>query len=1045
MTTSHSPPPNAAGATSTVLLQLSSARNIPRATDLHQPEQDRQLATVHGDILRSSGSVGNHWCTTSSRWLETPAAGVFKQQLEAELDHRRNGNQTAVTLPVPATEPILTLWQQVLTAAAIDTIYLIPILDPFSASDLAPPNQPHWKSRLMWLRSLLDVEHSTRELTRVIDCHQRPEPDWPALATEAASRFDLDPDDLRAMTTGLASGGGSSSTAVTTASADPTAEPTSAATPSDAPAHELIDDWTHTAWQAVQQLATQDNASNAFQALDTLRQTLEESCAAFGELFQQIEQQRSALQRRDLSQGEKLKRLTHDLDIAEARIDELSRANQQVHEQQAAGLLRLDALQTSGAWRSAKPVHWIEVRRPGLVRRISAGIALLAATVRGRGAVERRQQARRAAILASGLFDRDRYVMANPEVIAAGSDPLTHWMGIGWREGRNPHPLFDLDWYLAHHPELDQAERDPLTHYLESAGASDPSPLFDSAWYLEQTPEAAASGLTPLAHYLRHYSAAAASPSPLFDQTWYLEQSPDVVATGANPLVHYLEHGAAAGRDPCPLFSSSWYLERYPDVAADRCNPLVHFIRIGAAEQRDPGPLFDTAWYVQQHPEAIANGSNPLAWYLSNGTGLGHLPNPTAGEPPSFDAAPATATLDDSYALSRLLPPWDGDWETLLSLPTEPPRRILVVDDRHPTPDLDSGSCRMRQILICLVEAGHEVVFVGDQPTVDQRYITAIEALGITCFTGRKATLRHLMSRGDGFGTALLSRPGVCARYLPLVRAFAPDARVLYDTVDLHWVRLERAAEVSEQPEPLRRAADEYRRLELSNARAADVTIAITDDERATLLSATPGLEVAVVPNIHQVTTPVPAFAQRKGLFFIGSFGHTPNVEAAHYLVDQVLPLVIEQLPDIQLDLVGSQMTDDVAALASEHVNPIGYVEDVTPCFEQARVFVAPLLHGAGMKGKVGQSLSFGLPVVTTPIGAEGIGLIDGDSALISDQAAGLAERIVQAYSDEALWQRLSRNGQAIIEQHYSPATVARQIAALIAPHAVEPEARAPV
>jgi glycosyltransferase involved in cell wall biosynthesis len=327
---------------------------------------------------------------------------------------------------------------------------------------------------------------------------------------------------------------------------------------------------------------------------------------------------------------------------------------------------------------------------------------------------------------------------------------------------------------------------------------------------------------------------------------------------------------------------------------------------------------------------------------------------------------------------------------------------------------------------------GLDVVFVGDQAPVANHYITDIESLGITCFTGRKAGLRHLMSRGFDTGTALLSRPGVCERYLSLVRAFAPNATILYDTVDLHWVRLERAASVSNDPGPLLQSANRYHRVELVNARASDITIAITDDERKVLLAQDPELQVSVIPNIHDIREQVEPFGQRSGLFFIGSFVHLPNIEAVHYLVNEILPRVAKHIPDIRLHIVGSQMPDDIAALASDQVDPVGYVDDVSPWFNQSRLFVAPLLHGAGMKGKIGQALSFGLPVVTTTIGAEGMGLSDGDSALISDDPQDFAQRIVAAYLDATLWQRLSSNGQGVIARQFSPTTVRHRIAALI-------------
>ncbi|CRI64453.1 hypothetical protein THIOKS11940047 [Thiocapsa sp. KS1] len=166
--------------------------------------------------------------------------------------------------------------------------------------------------------------------------------------------------------------------------------------------------------------------------------------------------------------------------------------------------------------------------------------------------------------------------------------------------------------------------------------------------------------------------------------------------------------------------------------------------------------------------------------------------------------------------------------------------------------------------------------------------------------------------------------------------------------------------------------------------------------------------------------------------FFIGGFNHVPNVDAVIYFVRDILPLVHAQRPEIRFNIVGSDMPDAIRALASDLVNPVGYVPDVTPWFEQSRVFVSPLRHGAGMKGKIGQSLSYGLPVVTTRIGAEGIGLTAEVDALIADDPLVFAQSVVRLYTDDALWHRMSAAGQALIERRYSKAAVAPMLLPLL-------------
>ena len=369
---------------------------------------------------------------------------------------------------------------------------------------------------------------------------------------------------------------------------------------------------------------------------------------------------------------------------------------------------------------------------------------------------------------------------------------------------------------------------------------------------------------------------------------------------------------------------------------------------------------------------------------------------------------------------SQLVPDWHGDWASLFPSVETTDRRILVIDWKAPTPDRDSGSFRMRMILDLMSEAGWAVDFFGDRPAESLAYESSLQEQGIRVIVGQASALEHLARHGGAYQTVWISRPEIAERYLPMVRALAVQARVIYDTVDLHWIRLRRGIPFSDQPEKTSRDAERYRDIELCNARCSDLTIAISDDEKEALLSEVPGLAVAVLPNIHSVLPHVEEVRARSDLFFIGSFLHPPNVDAVFYFVREVFPLILRRMPDVRFHIAGSDMPYEVRALKSKSVNPLGYVRDVTPWFQRSRAFVAPLRHGAGMKGKVGQSLAFGLPVVTTSVGAEGMGLVHGVDAMIAEDAANFAEAVIRLCSDDSLWQRISSGGQDLIGRRFS-------------------------
>lgn len=660
------------------------------------------------------------------------------------------------------------------------------------------------------------------------------------------------------------------------------------------------------------------------------------------------------------------------------------------------------------------------------------------------------------------LFRVDWYLNRNPDVAAAGVNPLIHFIEDGARAGCDPHPLFHIPWYFERNPDAVAAGLNPLIHFvtLGMAQGMDPHALFDGAWYRATNPDVTQAGIDPFLHYVCRGWSESRNPHPLFDTVWYLEHNPDVRAAGIDPFAHYLEAGASEGRDPCPLFDTDWYRSENPDILD--ANPLYHYLTAGAAEGRRPHPLFDSAWYLREYPEVAASGRNPLVdylifgadqgrnpsaefdtdWYRTiypdtrrmnplvhyviAGAGEGRLPRPEATKK---DPADALAGPDPILVLpppqNASLAEWQQYWETLLPTPESSPQRILVIDWKPPTPDRDSGSYRMSMILELIREAARGVDFIADRPAEDPSYARALTSNGVMVVTGKKAAIAHLQGNGGQYRAVWIARPELAEIYLPIVRAFAVKARVLYDTVDLHWIRFERGIPFDDHPDRLTKMAERYRRIELSNARAADITIAITPEEKMALLEQEPTLHVELVPNVHRLCPCVTPVSARHDLFFIGGFNHVPNVDAVIYFVRDILPLVHAQRPEIRLNIVGSDMPDAIRALASDLVNPVGYVPDVTSWFEQSRVFVSPLRHGAGMKGKIGQSLSYGLPVVTTRIGAEGIGLTDEVDALIADDPLVFAQSVIRLYTDDALWHRMSAAGQALIERRYSKAAVA--------------------
>jgi len=228
------------------------------------------------------------------------------------------------------------------------------------------------------------------------------------------------------------------------------------------------------------------------------------------------------------------------------------------------------------------------------------------------------------------LFDAAFYLSANPDVAAAGLDPLAHYVEHGWREGRAHHPLFDAGFYRATNPDVAAAGADPLAHYIAHGGREGraPHPAFDAGHYLASNPDVAAADVEPLSHFLAHGRFEGRAPHALFDAAFYLSANPDVAAAGVDPLAHYVEHGRFEGRAHHPLFDPAFYLAGNADVAAAGADAFEHFMRHGWREGRDPSAAFSLDFYAAANPDVAAAGVNMLVHYVRHGQAEGRAFQP---------------------------------------------------------------------------------------------------------------------------------------------------------------------------------------------------------------------------------------------------------------------------------------------------------------------------------------------------------------------------------------------------------------------------------
>ena len=369
------------------------------------------------------------------------------------------------------------------------------------------------------------------------------------------------------------------------------------------------------------------------------------------------------------------------------------------------------------------------------------------------------------------------------------------------------------------------------------------------------------------------------------------------------------------------------------------------------------------------------------------------------------------STFAEAWAAELMTKPASGD---LAFLRQAPPGRknILVIDHHLPSPDRDSGSLRMFQILKILRQLGHRVTFVPDNLANVPPYTGELQKRGVEVVYRPyvKKVRDYLGSNGSVFDAVVLSRCNFARKHITDVRLYAPHSRIIFDTVDLHFLREAGEAALTRDVK-MQRKAQETQQLEYELIDQTDETWTVSSSEQRLLQEKWPNKSIQVVSNIVDVPGSRTPFALRRDFLFIGGYQHTPNVDAVLFFVQKIYPLVSDHLRDARFCIIGDNAPPQIAALASERIIVVGLQRDVRPFFDSVKLSVAPLRFGAGVKGKINQSMAFGVPVVATSVAVEGTELRDREEILVADEPEEFAQAIIELYESEELWNRLSENG----------------------------------
>lgn len=351
---------------------------------------------------------------------------------------------------------------------------------------------------------------------------------------------------------------------------------------------------------------------------------------------------------------------------------------------------------------------------------------------------------------------------------------------------------------------------------------------------------------------------------------------------------------------------------------------------------------------------------------------------------------------------------------------------VLVVDHRTPQPDRDAGSRSVFHIVEVLVEAGLNVKFWPQKRWPDPQYAPRLRELGIELFddsdlaTDFKSWVRQ---NGRYLDYVVLSRPGVAMEFISALRKYS-SAKILFYGHDIHHLRLRMRGRIDGDRKILAEAA----RMERFERRVWSLVDAIyypSDQETAYVRAAEHRDIARTIPLFGFKTfgqTDSTDLSARCDMLFVGGFEHEPNEDAVLWFVSEILPIIRQKRRNVRLVLVGSNPTRKVRDLASDPgIVVTGFVSDeqLEARYSHSRVVVAPLRYGAGMKGKVIEAMRFGIPVVTTPVGVQGMAEL-AEKLPIHSEPALFAGDVLDLLTDDNLWRNQRRVQNEYVRKRFS-------------------------
>jgi GT2 family glycosyltransferase len=344
---------------------------------------------------------------------------------------------------------------------------------------------------------------------------------------------------------------------------------------------------------------------------------------------------------------------------------------------------------------------------------------------------------------------------------------------------------------------------------------------------------------------------------------------------------------------------------------------------------------------------------------------------------------------------------------------------LLFIDHDFITPDKDAGSLRSKGIMNACVELGYRIVFVADSPNLFGEPANDLRDESILVLGSQNDFQDFITEQYASVAAIFIARVEVAFKWLPQIESTCPEIPVIFDTVDLHHLRVSQHAKVINS-QTLAMTASGIKRRELHVIKNTSATLVVNPKELGYLKNILPAASIFHLGLIYDLRDQNTDWSSRKGLSFIANFGHLPNVDGLAWFIDYIWPLLDEDLRGDGLRVIGLDPPRELLDRKQAGIEFLGYVPNTSIYLQQTRVSIAPLRFGAGSKGKVCEAWANGLPVVGTSVALAGMIEDSNDAYLVADSPSDFASMISMIYGNEQRWNSAQRGSSQILKRDYS-------------------------